>query len=689
MLMPRDLPVGNGKLLVCFDQNYCIRDLYYPHVGQENHVGRYFFRLGVWADRQFSWVGPDWKRDLRYMTDTLVTQVSLYHKGLELLLSCRDTVDFHENIYLREIVAENLVPRPREIRLFFSQDFNISANDVGDTAAFDPVSGGVVHYKGSRYFLINGFIDGDNKLSQFAVGQKGVGGKEGTFKDAEDGLLSGNLIAQGSVDSVVGLTFNLGSQDKGKAFFWIAAGQKWGEVRTLDKMIRERGPEQMIQRTHDYWRLWVNKETPPLESLPETISQAYRRSLLILNTQIDWQGGIIAANDSDILQYSRDTYSYVWPRDGALAAYALDLAGYELLARNFYLFAAGVLEKEGYFLHKYNPDGTLASSWHPWAGNGKPQLPIQEDETALVIWALWNHFVLYRDIEFIKPLYRPLITRAADFMCRYRDRETKLPGESYDLWEERRGILGFTTGAVFGGLTAASLFCKIFGEEENAARYQEAAAEIRDAASTYLWREELNRFCRMIYRNEQGRIQVDPTCDSSLWGLFAFGLYSVDHPKIVSTLQILRERLWLKTPVGGMARYENDRYQQVSPTLVGNPWFVCTLWLADFLIERAKEEKDLAGSLELMKWVADHALPSGTLAEQINPLTGEAISVSPLTWSHATFVASTQRLLRRLRKMKVCESCGMSLLLRSRAEDWVNNLFAEACDNIHGSCRIK
>jgi glucoamylase len=37
--MPRDIPVGNGKLLVCFDGDYSIRDLYFPHVGQENHIG--------------------------------------------------------------------------------------------------------------------------------------------------------------------------------------------------------------------------------------------------------------------------------------------------------------------------------------------------------------------------------------------------------------------------------------------------------------------------------------------------------------------------------------------------------------------------------------------------------------------------------------------------------------------------
>jgi hypothetical protein len=70
-------------------------------------------------------------------------------------------------------------------------------------------------------------------------------------------------------------------------------------------------------------------------------------------------------------------------------------------------------------------------------------------------------------------------------------------------------------------------------------------------------------------------------------------------------------------------------------------------------------------------------------------MTGEPLSVSPLTWSHATFVTTTQRLLRRLRKMRVCETCGTSLIGRSRAEDWVEHLFAQACDSIHGTCRVK
>jgi GH15 family glucan-1,4-alpha-glucosidase len=197
-------------------------------VGQENHIGGQFFRLGVWVNNQFSWVGQDWKRDQRYMPDRLITQVSLYHEGFGLLIFCKDAVDFHENIYLREITLENLTPRAREVRLFLTQDFNISGNDVGDTAALDPVSGAIVHYKGARYFLIDGFAVPGKGFSQFAVGQKGIGGREGTYKDAEDGILSGNPIAQGSVDSVIGLTLQLGGLGKEKAYYWITAGQTWG-----------------------------------------------------------------------------------------------------------------------------------------------------------------------------------------------------------------------------------------------------------------------------------------------------------------------------------------------------------------------------------------------------------------------------------------------------------------------------
>jgi len=686
--MPRDIPVGNRKLLVCFDQDYRIRDLYYPHVGMENHVGGLLCLFGLWVENQFSWIGPGWERDLRYVPETMVTHVTLFHKGLGVRLTCRDAVDFHEDIYIREVTVENLQPRNREFRLFFGQALNISGNDVGDTAMFDPETGGVVHYKGPRYFLANGHVMGSDGVTQYATGKKGMQGNEGTFKDAEDGQLSGNPIAQGSVDSVISLSLPLKELGTGKGYYWITAGKTLNDVRRLNALVKGKGAEVLIRRTADYWRIWLRKETPPMEQFPDKVRELYQRSLLVMATQIDSEGGILAANDSDITQFGRDTYSYIWPRDGALIANTLDLAGYPVPAQSFYEFIVRVIGHGGFLLHKYNPDGTPASSWHPWIVNGQRQLPIQEDETALVIWALWHHFVLYRDIEFIKPLYKPLIKNAADFMSQYRDEKTGLPAPSYDLWEERRGILSFTTGAVFGGLTAASLFCTVFGETEKAEKYRKAAAEIRDAASMYLWRSDLNRFCRMVYRNGNGDLEVDGTLDASLWGLFAFGLYSARDSRITSTMTALREKLWVKTDVGGMARYEGDDYHRVSKDLPGNPWFICTLWFADYLTETAQNEDEMKAAIEIINWVSEHALPSGVLAEQVHPYTGKPVSVSPLTWSHATFVTSIQRVMRHLARMKSCPECGMPMMSFLRREDWLEKLYAEACDSIHGICEV-
>jgi glucoamylase len=684
--MPRDIPVGNGRLLICFDENYCIRDFFFPHVGQENHVGGKLCRLGLWVENKFSWINEDWQRELTYVPDTMVTKVSLFNRALEIRLTCRDAVDFHEDVYLREITVENLEGKSREVRLFFNLDLGISGNDVGDTAGYDPKTGAIVHYKGPRYFLAGGVSGAGFGLSQFAVGQKGAEGKKGTFIDAEDGVLSGNPIAQGSVDSVMALHLEVAGNSQETAYFWIAAGQSFQDVHRLDALVKYKHPQNLVKRTEDYWRLWIRKESPPLERLPEGLADFYRRSLIIVRTQIDAEGGILAANDSDIVYFNRDTYSYVWPRDAALVAHALDQAGHPTSSRNFFRFISRLLQPEGCLLHKFNPDGTLASSWHPWFYEGQAQIPIQEDSTALVLWALWHHFVLYRDLDFIRPLYRPLIKKAADFMCQHRDEATGLPAPCYDLWEERRGILSFTVGAVFGGLTAAGLFSKVLGEEERSTHFQQVAAEVRDAASQYLWRPQLNRFCRMLSRDRQGQLQYDDTFDASLWGLFAFGLYTADDPRIVATMAALREKLWLRTPVGGMARYEHDSYHRVSPDLPGNAWFICTLWLADYLLEIGGDE-EITQALEILTWVASHALPSGVLPEQINPLTGEPLSVSPLTWSHATYISTVHRYLDLLARKEAAPKPAITTPY-VRQEDWIERLYFQTCDSIRGICKF-
>ncbi len=662
--MPRDLPLGNGSLLVTFDQTYQLRDLYWPHVGLENHTKGLVNRFGIWVDGQFRWIDDaGWSRRLKYSGETMVSEVELLHPDLPVRIVCHDAVDFHENLYVRRINVTSTARQEIDVRLFFHLDLNISSHEVGDTAYYEPERRSVYHYKGARWFLVNAATPGKQAtdardtvegwhvgLQQWACGHKGVNNLQGTWKDAEDGHLSGNPIAQGSVDSTVGVHVRVKPGETQAAYYWIAVGTNFEEVTRINRSVRHRGPWSFLDRTAAYWKLWLASHRPDFADLPGEIVRLHQLSLLVIRTQVDNDGAIIAANDSDIASAVRDTYSYMWPRDGALVAHALDRSGYLWSPRVFYRFCRDVLSKEGYLLHKYNPDGTLASSWHPWVREGQKDLPIQEDETALVLWALWHHFEEWKDVEYIKPLYRSLIVRAADFLVAYRHADTGLPKTSYDLWEERRGVLAFTVSAVWAGLTAAANFAKAFGEMDAAERYFKAAEQMKAGAESVLYHPELKRFVRMANRNEDKSWEHDRTIDSSMYGLWYFGMFAPDDPRIVRTMEAIREKLTVRTAVGGIARYENDYYHQQSQdiaTVPGNPWFICTLWMAEWMIATAKTRADLKPVVALLEWCVQHGLPSGVLAEQVHPYSHAPLSVSPLTWSHATFVLAVREYLEK------------------------------------------
>ena len=143
--MPRDIPVGNGNLLITFDRWYRIRDLYFPHVGRFNHTDGNVQRFGVWADGRFAWIeDPQWERTLRYRPDTLVTEVLLRHAGLGVEVVSCDAVDLHEPAYFRHCTVRDLLGRDRDVRLFTHWDLSIRGSAVGDTANYDPATASIV-----------------------------------------------------------------------------------------------------------------------------------------------------------------------------------------------------------------------------------------------------------------------------------------------------------------------------------------------------------------------------------------------------------------------------------------------------------------------------------------------------------------------------------------------------------------
>jgi GH15 family glucan-1,4-alpha-glucosidase len=635
--LTRDLPLGNGRLLVDFDLAYNLSDVYYDHAGQPNQANGRVSIFGAWtADEGLSWLGEGWQIERHYRPQAYVTEVQAVQSRLQVGLQINDALPTEPDVLLRRVVVRNLAAEEREVRLFWHIDLDLAAPPFASTALYHPETRSLIVYKGHVWFLLCGFAAGEPAgLTQFSVGNKG------TYRDAEDGQLDSNPIATGDVDAVGGLSCRIPAGGSCDAYFWILVAPGLDEVIAGHRRIALAEPGRLIDQEEAASQEWLSHCRVNYALLPELLATVYAKSLLVIQSAFDRGGAIIASPDSTIARPSSDTYQYAWPRDGALVAHALDLAGYPDESHRFYRFCAEALSGSFPWLwQKYNPDGSRGSTWHAiYNPNMRAlQMQMQEDETALAIWALAEH-ARYCPGECVGRLYDNWARNVADWLAVYH-RADQLPRPSFNLWEEQYGIWSFTAGTVIAALESAAGLANQFGTMEEGQRYRGAAQAMRQAVAERLYDEELGRFITGLElgSGEERRITAP---DASLFGLWAFGAFDADDPRIVRTMEAVERQLWLPTEVGGVARYPGDRYYRRDAAFAGNPWIITTLWLAQWHIAVGHQER----ALQLLQWAAGRALPSGILAEQVDPHTGAPLSVSPLIWSHSTYVLAVHQYL--------------------------------------------
>ena len=645
--MSRSIVLSNGELCVALDDKAAVRDIYYPHVGLEDHVrGHYIHRVGIWVDGEMSWLSHDkhWQIQVGCEEDALQSRIHALHPRLQISLEFADVVCHDRNVFLRRIRVRNDTGRGREIKLYVGHQFEIYKSHGGDTAYYDPESHSIVHYKGRRVFLMAGTIDGA-PFQDYATGLANFAGHEGTHKDAEDGQLSKNPIEHGPADSAIGFYEQYAPEQSRTVEYWVLAAESIPDARELQSRVQKETPEHLRSATAQWWKLWLAGDSRNLACLKPAHASLFKKSLMYVHAHADQGGGIIASLDSDMLNYGLDTYSYVWPRDSSFAVLALSMKGDAVVPKRFFEFCKEVIWKDGYLMHKYLPDRSLGSSWEPWVRDSKPVLPIQEDETAIVLFALGDYFNRTRDLGFLETIFESLVEKAAEFLLAYRDSSTKLPRGSYDLWEEKRGTSTYTASSVYAALIAASNLSKEIGKSDKMARYSAAAQEVRDAILAHLWDDSAGIFVKHI--DIEGETHtVDRTLDaSSAYGVFIFGVLPVDDVRLTRAFETTVGRLSHGIVSGGLARYEGDTYYRSDKESAGNPWFVTTLWYAEYLIAIAKDDHDLERVRSIFDWVVMHAQHSGVLSEQLDPRTGRAISAAPLMWSHAGYAIAVMKYL--------------------------------------------
>lgn len=635
--MARPVILGNGNLMIGLNEHGLVNDFYYPYVGEDNlaNARSQPHMIGVWCDGKFSWLDSgDWRLSVNFEDDALVSDISAVNDSLGVKLELKDFVDCDFAAFCRRVAVTNITDSAKEVRLFMHQVFQISHQGRADTVLFVPEGNYLYDYKGRCALLISAINQRKQPFSQFSTGNYGIEGKQGTYKDAENGELEGNLVEHGSVDSVLGHSLQLDAGSSDAIDYWVVAATSQLEAEGIHNILLRQGLHSRLDATRNHWLQWLRTAKPKIDSVPEEYRALFKKSLLIIRSHIDNHGGIIASGDSSIYNYGRDYYSYVWPRDGALTMMTLMRAGYKDEAKRFFEFCLDTINPDGYMMHKYQPDRSIGSTWHPLMHKHHPELAIQEDETALVVYALCYYLNKFGDDDFALRAFDRLIKPAANFMTHFIDQDTNLPHASYDLWEEKFGTHTFTVVVTRAALLAASELASKLGNSESARKWEYAAGHIGIALSG-LYDKELGYYIKSQYQDPDGSISRDTIIDSStMFGLLEFDPARLHSREYMNTAKAVAEKLSGVSPSGGTVRYEHDSYFLDKSQYLGNPWIICTLWLARHHIK----QNDKFKAKELIDWCVDSALPSGVMSEQLDPEDKKQVGVSPLVWSHAELI---------------------------------------------------
>ena len=635
--MGRPVMLGNNGLTVGLNEQGLVHDFYYPYVGLENLTTSrsVHHKIGVWVDDSFSWVDDgSWQISVDFEPKALISNIIMRNEKLAIELKFADFVDSKYDAFCRQTVVRNLSEKEREIRLFFHQVFQISSAGRADTALFVPDGGYILDYKGRCSLLIYAEDEDKQLFDQFAVGSYGIEGKEGTYKDAEDGELSGSTVEHGGVDSAIRVCRTVAANQEMTLSYWIVASDSQYNAERVHEAIQKDGLQNRLEKTRAHWNEWLSTAEDGLKNVEDKYRDTATKSLLLIKVHTDKRGGIIASCDSSIYNYGRDYYSYVWPRDGAYAIWPLIRLGYSEEPKAFFSFCRDILTPGGYLMHKYQPDKAIGSTWHPLLHNNRKELAIQEDETAAIIHMLGEYHKYSHDDEFVSSMYGTFIRPAADFLARFIDDATNLPHASYDLWEEKFLTTTYSTAITYRALLTAADFADKFDNEQDATHWREVAGIILGAANL-LFDDERQAYRKGILAKPDGTIDYDNTLDvSSLYGPMAFGLHDTEQRAVELTADLIERVLLAGTPAGGAPRYEYDRYFSVRADSLGNPWIVTSLWVARYYLSKGNKDR----AYELLNWAMSRRSPSGAFAEQFNPDNGEPLSVNPLVWSHAEFI---------------------------------------------------
>ena len=620
--------VGNKKIKASFTKTGEMIRMFYGAADYKQFVE--FYHTGIKVnDSALIYLHNDINNSFsqEYIKDTNVLQTHIYNSYFRVRITQTDFVPISENVLIKHYVFKN--ENTIDLDLSFLVYSKILRNLNNDTSGYVK-NDTLIQY--NHDFSVCTF-------SNEKISSKQINGAENNFMQ---GSIGGKDYIGMSPDSSI--SYNLkkikpGEEKELTIFVYINKNRNKCMLNELDDeidRIRKLDVQNLKDNAVKYWRRYVREHDTlgiNKKELSSKIKKIYNRSILLFPLLVhEKTGGISAGIEVDEDKTKCGRYSYCWPRDGVFVTEAFDVVSmYEETEKFYNTFCKMTQSKNGMWEQRFYTDGRLAPCWG-----------YQIDETASVIFGIYAHYKITKNKKFLKDNLK-MCENAINFLEKYIDDLFENKGKfqlSYDLWEEHEGTSFYSVATIFAAFSA---MIKIYAEVKSVLDINKVKTDTIKKQVENLEKnaQKIKEYCLNTFYDEEKKSFVrnleDKKIDISLLGpIVPFRMFSPNDKKVKNTIE--RINMTLRTYTGGYIRYEGDGYMGGY-----NPWPIATLWMAWYYLEAGDDQK----ALENFAFVTNSASGHGYLGEQVNNDAMKPSWVIGLTWSHAMYLLTLEKILEK------------------------------------------
>ena len=645
--------IGNKKMIATFTQKGELQRLYFPSKDNKQYIN--FFHTGIKINESdLIYLHDDINNIYKqyYDTDTNILNTEITNTYFNMKILQTDYMLLKENVLAKKYIFIN------EGTIDLNTEFYIHSellSDINNFVSAKIIDNGMLQY--AHDFAVSTFSKG-NKIIKHQIN-----GSKNTIKRAE--IYDKDYIGMSKDSSIayeIG-TIKPGEKKEIQICIFIDENKNISDIEEEVERIKRIDYEKEYQNTKAYWRKYVKshnglKIKEPQNTYEERIFEIYKRSILLFPLLTNSETGAIIASpeiDEDFTKCGR--YAYCWPRDAVFITKAMDILKMDKDTEKFYkVFCKKTQSKNGMWEQRFFTDGKLAPCWG-----------YQVDETASVVYGVFEHYKYTKSIKFLKDNLQ-MCEKATDFLKRYvedwleinvkDDREKDIVKEqienemgsskghkyhiSYDLWEMNEGIHLYSLASIYSAFDSMINIYENLGKntsdfdnnrlkEEKISKSKKELEKMKVEIKKYINQNMYDENKKSYIRNTEDR-----KMDISILGATTpFSVFKAKEKKIQNTVE--RINLSLRTYTGGYQRFEDDNYMN------GNPWPIANLWITLYYLEAGEKKKAKECFDFVIKTVGKHYF----LGEQVNNETLKPNWVIGLGWSHAMFIIVLERLYRK------------------------------------------